>query len=195
MAKELLRMEDITKIYSNGFIANENVNLSVNEGEIHALIGENGAGKTTLMKILFGLEDHQTGHIYINGEEVNITSPLDAIAKGVGMVHQHFMQVPNLTVAENIVLGIEPGKAGILDIKKAKEVIRSTVEKIDGRYDDEIKVFVNELGASSVDIGVRFWAPMNNYWPIRWQTLEDVKYALEAAGMTIPFQQIDIHNK
>ena len=81
------------------------------------------------------------------------------------------------------------------DIKKAKEVIRSTVEKIDGRYDDEIKVFVNELGASSVDIGVRFWAPMNNYWPIRWQTLEDVKYALEDAGLTIPYQQVDIHNK
>ncbi len=129
MAKELLRMEDITKIYSNGFIANENVNLSVNEGEIHALIGENGAGKTTLMKILFGLEDHQTGHIYINGEEVNITSPLDAIAKGVGMVHQHFMQVPNLTVAENIVLGIEPGKAGILDIKKAREMVQEAAEK------------------------------------------------------------------
>ena len=81
------------------------------------------------------------------------------------------------------------------DIKKAKEVIRSTVEKIDGRYDDEIKVFVNELGSSSVDIGVRFWAPMENYWPIRWQTLEDVKYALEAAGLTIPYQQLDIHQK
>ncbi len=79
------------------------------------------------------------------------------------------------------------------DIKQAKEVIRKTVEKIDGRYDDEIKVFVNELGSSSVDIGVRFWAPMNNYWAIRWQTLEDVKYALEAAGMTIPFMQVDVH--
>lgn len=79
------------------------------------------------------------------------------------------------------------------DIKQAKEVIRKTVEKIDGRYDEEIKVFVHELGSSSVDIGVRFWAPMDNYWPIRWQTLEDVKYALEDAGMTIPYQQIDVH--
>jgi small conductance mechanosensitive channel len=79
------------------------------------------------------------------------------------------------------------------DIKKAKEVIRQTVEKIEGRQDEEITVFVNELAASSVDIGVRFWVPMDDYWTIRWQTLEDVKYALEENGMTIPFQQVDIH--
>ena len=79
------------------------------------------------------------------------------------------------------------------DIKKAKAVIEETVRKIDGRYDDEITVFVNELAASSVDIGVRFWVPMDDYWTMRWRTLEDVKYALEANGMTIPFQQIDIH--
>ena len=79
------------------------------------------------------------------------------------------------------------------DIKKAKEVIRQTVEKIEGRQDEEITVFVNELAASSVDIGVRFWVPMDDYWTIRWQTLEDVKYALEENGMTIPFQQLDIH--
>ncbi len=79
------------------------------------------------------------------------------------------------------------------DIKKAKEVIRQTVEKIEGRQDEEITVFVNELAASSVDIGVRFWVPMDDYWTIRWRTLEDVKYALEENGMTIPFQQLDIH--
>mgnify|MGYP000925807752 FL=1 len=100
MAKELLRMEGITKIYGNGFMANKDVTFAVNEGEIHALIGENGAGKTTLMKILFGLENCQSGKIYIDGEEVHIANPLDAIAKGVGMVHQHFMQVPDLTVSD-----------------------------------------------------------------------------------------------
>lgn len=119
MIKELLRMEEITKIYPNGFIANRNVTLSVNENEIHALVGENGAGKTTLMKILFGMENCQTGKIYISGEEVHIASPLDAIAKGVGMVHQHFMQVPNLTVAENVVLGMEPGRGPVFDSKQA----------------------------------------------------------------------------
>ena len=129
MAKELLRMEGITKIYPNGFMANKDVTLSVDEGEIHALIGENGAGKTTLMKILFGLEPHQEGKIFINGEEAHIANPLDAIAKGVGMVHQHFMQVSNLTVAENIVLGMEPGKGMIFDKKEAIRITQEAVDK------------------------------------------------------------------
>ena len=129
MAKELLRMEGITKIYPNGFMANKDVTLSVDEGEIHALMGENGAGKTTLMKILFGLESHQEGKIYINGEEAHIANPLDAIAKGVGMVHQHFMQVSNLTVAENIVLGMEPGKGPIFDKKEATRITQEAVDK------------------------------------------------------------------
>ena len=129
MEKELLKLEGITKIYSNGFIANKNVSMTVNEGEIHALIGENGAGKTTLMKILFGLEDHQEGQIYIEGKEVSIANPLDAIAKGVGMVHQHFMLVDELTVAENIVLGIEPGKAGVFDKKMAIRMTKEVSEK------------------------------------------------------------------
>lgn len=129
MAKELLRMEGITKIYPNGFMANKNVAFSVNENEIHALIGENGAGKTTLMKILFGLEECQEGKIYINGEEAHISSPLDAIAKGVGMVHQHFMQVPNLTVAENVVLGMEPGPGFVFDKKEAVRLTQEAVSK------------------------------------------------------------------
>lgn len=129
MAKELLRMEGITKIYSNGFMANKDVTFSVNENEIHALIGENGAGKTTLMKVLFGLESCQEGKIYISGEEAHITSPLDAIAKGVGMVHQHFMQVPNLTVAENVVLGMEPGPGMVYDKKEAVRLTQAVIDK------------------------------------------------------------------
>ena len=129
MSKELLRMEGITKIYSNGFVANREVSLTVNAGEIHALLGENGAGKTTLMKILFGLEDHQEGRIIIEGNEAKIANPLDAIAKGVGMVHQHFMLVDGLTVAENIALGIEPGKAGVFDHKTAIQMTEEAAEK------------------------------------------------------------------
>lgn len=129
MAKELLRMEGITKIYGNGFMANKDISFSVNAGEIHALIGENGAGKTTLMKILFGLENCQAGKIFIEGEECRIANPLDAIAKGVGMVHQHFMLVPNLTVAENIVLGIEPGAGQLFDKKKAIQMTNEVAEK------------------------------------------------------------------
>ena len=135
MSKELLRMEGITKIYGNGFMANKDVTFSVSEGEIHALIGENGAGKTTLMKILFGEEDCQNGKIYINGEEAHIANPLDAIAKGVGMVHQHFMQVPNLSVAENIMLGIEPGRGMVFDKKKAIQLTTEAAEKFQLQVD------------------------------------------------------------
>ena len=106
--KDILIMENITKVYPNGFIANENINFSLKKGEIHALAGENGAGKTTLMKILFGLEKPEEGRIIYNGEEIRINSPLEAIKLGIGMVHQHFMLVPSLTVTENIMLGMEP---------------------------------------------------------------------------------------
>lgn len=143
MSKELLRMEGITKIYPNGFIANKDITFSVNEGEIHALIGENGAGKTTLMKVLFGLEKAQEGSIYINGEKVEISSPLDAIDKGLGMVHQHFMQIPNFTVAENVALGMEPGKAGIFDNVEATRITKETVEKY--KLDIESDLLIRNL--------------------------------------------------
>ncbi|MCL2857384.1 MAG: ABC transporter ATP-binding protein [Oscillospiraceae bacterium] len=106
-------MRGITKIYPNGIAANQAVDFSVRAGEIHALMGENGAGKSTLMKILMGLEQPQEGEIFLGGEKVSFASPQAAIAKGVGMVHQHFMLVPSLTVAENMVLGIEPKKHGV----------------------------------------------------------------------------------
>ena len=109
---EMVVMRDITKIYSNNVVASNHVNFSVKKGEIHAIMGENGAGKTTLMKILFGLERPDSGEIYLHGEKVTIGSPLTAIRLGIGMVHQHFMLVPNLTVAENMFLGIEPYKKG-----------------------------------------------------------------------------------
>ena len=142
---EVLRMQNITKIYPNGFMANKDVNLVINEGEIHALVGENGAGKTTLMKILFGMESFQGGRILLNGKDANITGPLDAIAKGIGMVHQHFMQVPSLTIAENVTLGMEPGKGGFYN---KQEAIRMTQE-ISDKY--QLSVNANDRIA---DIGV-----------------------------------------
>ncbi len=140
MSKELLRMEGIVKVYPNGFMATKNVTFSVNEGEIHALIGENGAGKTTLMKILFGHETCQEGNIYIQGEAVKIANPLDAIAKGVGMVHQHFMQVPDLTVAENIMLGMEPGRGLRFDRRKAVELTKEAAEKFRLDVDPDARI-------------------------------------------------------
>lgn len=128
MSKEVLRMEGITKIYENGFVANKNITFWLSEGEALGLVGENGAGKTTLMKVLFGLETPQSGQVLMNEKPVKIENPLDAIAKGIGMVHQHFMLVPSLTVAENLALGIEPVKRGLLDfdqaIKMTEEVAR-----------------------------------------------------------------------
>lgn len=108
MVAPLLEMKNIVKVYPNGVMANKGVNLTVLPGEIHALLGENGAGKTTLMNILFGLQTPTSGEIYYKGKKVRISNPHDAIKLGIGMVHQHFMLVPSLTVAENIVLGMEP---------------------------------------------------------------------------------------
>lgn len=123
---ELLRMQGITKVYSNSVIASDHVDFSVREGEIHAIMGENGAGKTTLMKILFGLEKADSGEIYLRGEKVAIHSPQAAIQLGIGMVHQHFMLVPSLSVAENMFLGIEPRKTGFLFDKAQTQ--KATVE-------------------------------------------------------------------
>jgi general nucleoside transport system ATP-binding protein len=107
-----------------GVVANDHVNLTVRKGEIHALVGENGAGKTTLMNILYGLIHPDSGEIYINGQPVHIGGPRDAIRLGIGMVHQHFMLIPPLTVAENIVLGHEPGSVTTAyDTRKASEAV------------------------------------------------------------------------
>ncbi len=103
-----VEMRDIYKAWP-GVVASDHVNLAVRKGEIHALVGENGAGKSTLMNILYGLVTPDSGEVLINGEVTRIRGPRDAIRQGIGMVHQHFMLIPPLTVAENIVLGREPG--------------------------------------------------------------------------------------
>lgn len=115
---KVLEVKDLTKIYDGGILANHNVNFSVDKGEIHALVGENGAGKSTLMKILFGLESITRGKVFINDEEVKFSSSKDAINHGIGMVHQHFMLVGSLTVAENLTLGVK-GRGFFQDKNKA----------------------------------------------------------------------------
>ena len=130
MTKEILRVKDLTKVYSGGVVANHNVNISIDEGEIHALIGENGAGKSTLMKMLFGMTLPTSGEIFVHGKKVSFTSSNDAIKSGIGMVHQHFMLVPSLTVAENLILGKEIQNGGFL---KKEEAIRVT-EEISKKY-------------------------------------------------------------
>ena len=105
--KYVVEMRHITKEFGT-FKANDDVNLQVRPGEIHALLGENGAGKSTLMNMLSGLLEPTSGEIWMNGEKVNITSPTAANKLGIGMVHQHFMLVDAFTVTENIILGSEP---------------------------------------------------------------------------------------
>lgn len=136
----ILSMENITKIYPNGFIANKNVNFELRKGEIHALAGENGAGKSTLMKVLFGEEQCEEGRILFKGKEVKIDSPLCAIKMGIGMVHQHFMLVPSMTVAENMVLGLEPEKAGFLDKEEAVKRTREVSEKYGLEIDPDARI-------------------------------------------------------
>jgi general nucleoside transport system ATP-binding protein len=111
-------LRNITKRFP-GVVANDGIELTVRAGTIHAIVGENGAGKSTLMKILYGQQRPDEGTITVNGEQVSFRSPKDAIARGIGMVHQHFMLADNLTVAENVALGAEPSRRGVLDIGAA----------------------------------------------------------------------------
>jgi simple sugar transport system ATP-binding protein len=126
-----LRMVNIVKTFP-GVLANDHINLDINKGEIHALLGENGAGKTTLMNILYGLygSDDESSKIFIEGREVAIKEPIDAMRNGIGMVHQHFMLVPIMSVTENIILGEEPTFSGVKlnHSLSRKEVLRISQE-------------------------------------------------------------------
>ena len=135
-----LEMRGVTKRFP-GVLANDHIDLDVRKGEIHALLGENGAGKTTLMNILYGLVTPDAGEILLNGTTVTITSPSDAIRQGISMVHQHFMLVPVLSVAENILLGEEPmANAIFLDRTAAHERIRELGRFFDTEIDPDVKV-------------------------------------------------------
>jgi len=124
-----LELRGITKRFP-GVVANDNVNLELNTGEVLSLIGENGAGKSTLMSVLYGMYKPDEGEIVIDGTPLVFTSPADAIAAGIGMVHQHFMLVPVFTVAENVVLGVEPtGALGKLNIDEARRMVREISDK------------------------------------------------------------------
>src|SRR5215813_3408192 len=130
----MLELRQITKRFGD-VLANDHVSIVVKPGTIHAIVGENGAGKSTAMRIAYGFYTPDSGEILINGQVRQITTPHDAIALGVGMVHQHFMLVSTMTVAENIVLGAEPGNDVALDLAQASRQIR--------RLSEEFKLAVN----------------------------------------------------
>lgn len=131
----IIKMENIVKSFP-GVLANNNISLEVNEGEILCLLGENGAGKSTLMNILYGLYSCDKGSISIRDHRVEFSGPGDAIKNGIGMVHQHFMLIPVFTVLENLVLGYEHVKGLSLDLQRSKKEL----EEISVRYGMEMNL-------------------------------------------------------
>jgi ABC-type uncharacterized transport system ATPase subunit len=123
-----LEVRNITKHFP-GVLANDKISLSIYPGEIHGMLGENGAGKTTLMNIVYGLIQPDSGEILVNGEPIKVRTPKEAIKHRIGMVHQHFMLVPTLTVAENIILGMRPFTSHLLDIKEVEKDIVNVSKK------------------------------------------------------------------
>ena len=143
----VLEMRGITKRFPGGTLANDSIDLDLGEREIHALLGENGAGKSTLMNILYGLVTPDEGEIRIDGKPVAMQGPSDAIARGIGMVHQHFMLVPVLTIAENVVLGQEVTKGGqVLDMRAAERRIHELAERLGFTVDPRARVDQLSLG-------------------------------------------------
>jgi ABC-type uncharacterized transport system ATPase subunit len=138
--RRVLELRGITKRFP-GIVANDHVDFDLREGEVHALLGENGAGKSTLMNVLYGLYHPDEGEIRINGKPVSIRSPKDAIDLGIGMVHQHFMLIPVMTVAENIVLATEPRHAGVLlDYDAAVERVQQLARTFNFAIDPRARV-------------------------------------------------------
>jgi len=143
-ATPMLEMRGITKRFP-GVVANDGVDLSVLPGQVHTLLGENGAGKSTLMKILYGLYQPDEGSVHLDGEQVTITSPTDAISQGIGMIHQHFMLVPTLTVAENVALGLG-GRRGLSDMGPVRERLADVSERYGLHVDPDAYIWQLAVG-------------------------------------------------
>ena len=135
-----LELRGITKRFGS-FTANDSISITIESGQIHALLGENGAGKSTLMNVLFGLLHAEEGEILLDDQPVRFRGPGDAMAAGIGMVHQHFMLVPVFTVAENVVMGHEPVKgAGVIDLPKARELVKEISDKFGFEVNPDARV-------------------------------------------------------
>ena len=138
----MLELKNITKTFGD-VVANDNVSINIKKGTIHAIVGENGAGKSTIMRIAYGFYTADSGEILFDGKPVSINDPHDAIDLGIGMVHQHFMLVDTMTVAENIILGAETGSAANLDIDKANEDILALSNEL--RLGIDPKSYIEDL--------------------------------------------------
>jgi general nucleoside transport system ATP-binding protein len=136
----ILELRGITKRFP-GIVANDHINFDLRRGEVHALLGENGAGKSTLMNVVYGLYKPDEGEIVVKGEPILLHSPSDAIERGIGMVHQHFMLIPVMTVAENIVLGNEPNRGAVfLDHAAADRRVRDLAKSFNFAIDPDARI-------------------------------------------------------
>lgn len=142
----IIETRNLTKVFGK-FCANDGINLTIQQGEIRAIIGENGAGKSTLMNMLYGILQPTEGEILIHGQKVTLSSPKDAIAHGLGMVHQHFKLVPSLTVYENILIGTEQTRFGVIDRKKERDLVQKLIEKYGMDLNADEKVADLSIGA------------------------------------------------
>ena len=145
MAAPMLEMSGITKRFP-GVIANDNVSFDVRAGEVHTLLGENGAGKSTLMKILYGLYQPDEGEVRLNGQPVQLHSPADAIDNRIGMIHQHFMLVPTLTVAENVALGLRSSRGPLTDLKAVSKKITALSDRYGLQVDPSATIWQLAVG-------------------------------------------------
>lgn len=136
MADTILKLDRVTKVYSNGTVANRDVNIEIGKGEIHSIVGENGAGKSTLMKIIFGIESPSSGTVEYKGREVHFSGSMEAIRSGIGMVHQHFMLIPSFSIVDNIILGDEPVSGIFIN---RDEAVKRTQELSD-KYNFDLNV-------------------------------------------------------
>jgi simple sugar transport system ATP-binding protein len=193
----LLELRGITKRFP-GVLANDNVNIDLQHGEVHALLGENGAGKSTLMNILYGLYTPDEGQILMRGEPIDVGSTKASIEHGIGMVHQHFMLIPVMTVAENIVLATEPRKAGIvLDYGAARKRVRDLSDRYGLAVDPDAKIERTSVGQQQrVEILKALYRgaeilildePTAVLTPQEAQELFEIIRALQAQGKSIIF--------
>ncbi|MBE5809170.1 MAG: ABC transporter ATP-binding protein [Clostridiales bacterium] len=191
----IFEMKDITKVYDDGTVANDSVSLHLDRGEILSIVGENGAGKSTIMKILYGLEKPTSGEIFVGGERVHFHTPSDAMAKGIGMVQQHFMLFEEMTVAENIVFKNEISKGIFMDMDRTISKVRALSEQYGLRIDPTARISDCPVGLrqrveilkilyQSADI-IIFDEPSAVLTPLEVEGLLDTIRSLAASGKSI----------
>ena len=141
MMTDVITMDHIVKVFPPNVVALDDVSVTFREGEIHAVVGENGAGKTTLMKILYGMQDANSGKIFFKGNQVHFNKPGEAISSGIGMVHQEILLIPEYTIWENVILGVEPaGYFGKIDRQKSRQKVRQQIDEFQFHLDPDVKV-------------------------------------------------------